>query len=257
MSLFNLAFARQQGGPVRAADRGHRPGALRGRQRAADLRHAALARARVGRGPRHRRPLRAVPAVGAHRHLSAVRRPAARGRPRLPLLVHARAPRRDAHPPAEGQAAHRLRPALPRQEPGGACGAARLQRVAGGADAHPGRCDVDVRRPHPRGGQRAPPGRPGARQGRRLPDLPPRQRRRRPRDAHHPRRSWRGVDQLDAEAHPALRVARLGSAAVRAHAAAAQHRQVQDQQAHEPGSAAHAGSRSRATCRRRCATSSP
>ena len=112
MSLFNLAFAAPAGRPVHPADRGHRPGALRRRQRAAGLRHAALAGPRLGRGPGQGRPLRAVPAVRAVGDLPGARRPAARRRPRLPLLVLDRAARRDARGAAEGQAAHRLRPAL-------------------------------------------------------------------------------------------------------------------------------------------------
>ena len=67
MALFNLAFVRQQRRAVPAAHRGHRPRALRRRQRAADLRHAALARPRLGRGPGHRRPVRPVPPVRAAR----------------------------------------------------------------------------------------------------------------------------------------------------------------------------------------------
>ena len=66
------------------------------------------------------------------------------------------------------------------------------------------------------------PGRPGHPQGRRLPDVPPRRRRRRPPDGHHARRARRGVDLLDAQAPAAVRLARLGAAGVRAHAAAAQ-----------------------------------
>jgi glutamyl-tRNA synthetase len=45
----------------------------------------------------------------------------------------------------------------------------------------------------------------------------------------------RGVDLLHAQAPAAVRLARLGAPAVRAHAAAAQHRQEQDLQAQEPG----------------------
>ena len=65
-----------------------------------------------------------------------------------------------------------------------------------------------LRRPDPRPGLGAAPGRPGDPQGRRLPDLPPRRRRRRPRDGHHPRRARRGVDQHHPQARPALPLAR-------------------------------------------------
>ena len=66
------------------------------RQRAADLRHPALARSRLGRGSRQGRPLRAVPAVRAARrtYTPHVDRLLAE-RPRLPLLVHDRAARRE------------------------------------------------------------------------------------------------------------------------------------------------------------------
>ena len=113
-----------------------------------------------------------------------------------------------------------------------------------------------VRRPDPRPGVGAAPRRPGDPQGRRLPDLPPRRRRRRPRDGHHPRRARRGVDLLDPQARAALPVARPDPAGVRAHAAAAQHRQVArspSARTRPPGSP---GSRSRATCPRRWSTSS-
>ena len=59
MSLFNLAFVRQQGGAfvlrIEDTDRAR----FREDSEAADLRHAALARAHLGRGPRRRRPVRA------------------------------------------------------------------------------------------------------------------------------------------------------------------------------------------------------
>ena len=113
-----------------------------------------------------------------------------------------------------------------------------LQRAAGRADAGARRRAARLRRPDPRRGQGAAARRPGDPQGRRLPDLPPGRRRRRPPDGHHPRRARRGVDLLDAQARAALRLARLGAAGVRAHAAAAQHRQVEDLQAQEPGRAA-------------------
>src|SRR5687768_4961657 len=45
-----LAPRARIGGPVRAADRGHRPRALDSRERRADPRCAPLARARLGRG---------------------------------------------------------------------------------------------------------------------------------------------------------------------------------------------------------------
>ena len=127
---------------VPAAHRGHRPRAVPRGQRAAGLRHAALARPGLGRGPRHRRPVRPVPPVRAARPLPGLRRAAARRRARVPLLVQHRAARGDARGAAEGQAAHRIRPAVRRQDAGGAGGAARVQRDARDADAHPRRRDA-------------------------------------------------------------------------------------------------------------------
>nr|WP_284291588.1 hypothetical protein [Angustibacter aerolatus] len=64
---------------------------------------------------------------------------------------------------------------------------ARLHRDPRGADADPGGPAADVHRRHPRRGQRAPARRPGDPQGRRVPDVPPGRRRRRPPHGHHPR----------------------------------------------------------------------
>ena len=76
-ALYNWLLARGHGGHVRAAHRGHRPRALDARERRADLRGAALARARLGR--RARLP------VAARRPPRRGRRAAARRRPRVPL----------------------------------------------------------------------------------------------------------------------------------------------------------------------------
>ena len=104
----------------------------------------------------------------------------------------------------------------------------------GRPDARAGRRPTGVRRPHPRTRVGAPARRPGDPQGRRVPDLPPGRGGRRPRDGHHPRRAWRGVDLLDPQARAPLPVARPGAAPVRPHAAAPQPGQVQDLQAQEP-----------------------
>ena len=76
-ALYNWLLARHDGGTLRAAHRGHRPRALDARERRADPRRAALAGARLGRGPdlpgRARRAPRRGPAAAARR------------RPRLPL----------------------------------------------------------------------------------------------------------------------------------------------------------------------------
>ena len=128
------------GRPVRAAHRGHRPGALRRGQRAADLRHAALARAATGTRARTRaaRSRRTASPSGSTIY-RPLRRAAARRRPRLPLLVQPErlAEMREAQQKAKQ--ADRLRPALPRQDARGAGGAAGVQRDARRAHADPGR----------------------------------------------------------------------------------------------------------------------
>ena len=88
---------------------------------------------------------------------------------------------------------------------GGARRAARASaRRRSCACSSPTTSPLDVRRPHPRRGLGAAPRRPGDPQGRRLPDLPPRRRRRRPRDGHHPRRARRGVDLARTPKHVLL-----------------------------------------------------
>ena len=228
------------GRPVRAAHRGHRPGPLPRGLREAGLRHPALARPDVGRGPGRRRPVRALPAERAARHLHArtssgcspTARPTTAGARPSASPRCARPSRRPSSPPATTGSAS----ARPRTERRALPG---FSETPGRADAHPRRRPARVRRPHPRPGLGAAPRRPGDPQGRRVPDLPPRRRRRRPRDGHHPRRARRGVDLLDPQARAALPVARPGAAGVRAHAAAAQHRQVEDLQAQEPRCPAH------------------
>nr|WP_284290353.1 glutamate--tRNA ligase family protein [Angustibacter aerolatus] len=76
MSLFNLAFVRQQGGQfvlrVEDTDRAR----YRDDSEQQPVRHALVARPALGRGPRQGRPVRAVPPVGAAGDLPAVRRAA-------------------------------------------------------------------------------------------------------------------------------------------------------------------------------------
>ncbi len=95
----------------------------------------ALARLRLGRGPRGRRPARAVPAVRAPRHLPRRRRPAARGRPRLRLLLLDRGARGAQPAAARPRAAQaRVRRPLPRphrRAGGGATGPRAARRCCG------------------------------------------------------------------------------------------------------------------------------
>ena len=236
MSLFNLAFARQQGGRfvLRIEDTDRARFREDSEQQVFDTLH--WLGPQLGRGAGRRRAVRALPPERAARHLPPVRRAA---------------PRRRAGPTTAGAPPSGWREMREKQQkakqPTGydrLC----LGKTARGARAQlPGFSETPVVRmliPDDapltfddliRGrGLGAAPRRPGHPQGRRLPDLPPRRRRRRPRDGHHPRRARRGVDLQHPQAHPALPVARPGAADVRPHAAAAQHRQVQDLQAQEP-----------------------
>ena len=133
-------------------------------------------------------------------------------------------------PPRTAARSRNLSQERDRREP--RCGQAvhgPAQGADGGLDDLPRRA---ARRHHLRPLQRR---RPGAAEVRRLPHLPPRQRRRRPPDADHRRDSRRGVDLVDAEACAALPGVRLGAAALLAHAAAAQRGQEQDLEAQESG----------------------
>ena len=97
-------------------------------------------------------------------------------------------------------------------------------------------------------------GRPGAAQERRLPDLSPGQRGRRPPDGDQPRDPRRGVALVAAEARAALPGLRLGAAGLLPPAAPAQRRQVEDLEAQEPGQPQLLPAR-RLSSRRRCSTS--
>ena len=126
-ALYNWLLARGHGRHARAAHRGHRPRALDAGERRADPRRAALARARLGRGPDL--PGRSAPTATARSLAAAARRRAtptartadaddvkaykerARRRPRLPR----RAPRaRGRRAPAR---ARRGRDRRPRRDP--------------------------------------------------------------------------------------------------------------------------------------------
>ena len=114
----------------------------------------------------------------------------------LPVLLHAGAPGRAARGAegAEGRGDGLRRPvpaASTRRRPRGGAGGEAPRGPPGHAR---GAVDGRDRPPARRGALRAPAdGRPGAAEERRLPDLPPRERRGRPPDAHHPRGARRGV----------------------------------------------------------------
>ena len=138
---------------------------------------------------------------------------------------------------AAAGALRRLRRPLPRATARGGGAAGGGGRAVRGADGDAPHGRDGVRRPAARRGevrQRAD-RRPDPAQDRRLPDLPPGQRGRRPPDADHPRDPRRGVALVDAQARRPLPVVRLAGARVGAHAAPAQRRQVEDLQAQEPG----------------------
>ena len=124
----------------------------------------------------------------------------------------------------------RAAPGRGRAAPGGGRGARRPPR-----DAARGR-DRRAGPPARRGAlrQRAG-GRPGPAEERRLPHLPPRERRGRPPHGHHPRGPGGGVAVFAAEARGAVPGLRLGAAGLLPPAAAAQRRPLEDLEAQEPG----------------------
>ena len=212
MSLFNLAFVRQQGGRfvLRIEDTDRARFREDSEQQVFDtLRWLGLT---WDEGPDVGGPCRALPAERAARHLHALRRSG--------CWPTARPTTAGARPSASPRC---VRPSRRRSCPPGTTGCASARReeersalpgfspTPGRAHAHPGRRPARVRRPHPRSGLGATARRPGDPQGRRLPDLPPRRRRRRPRDGHHPRGARRGVDLLHPQARAALPVARPAS----------------------------------------------
>ena len=190
VALFNYAFARKHGGQfllrIEDTDRQRSHPA----ERADDLRGPALARPRPGTRARTSAGPTAPTARASARDL-----PRARGRAggarAPPTAASARAERLEAL--REEQKARRaaagLRRPLPRARP-----RPRPQRRRAAGEAHVVRLAMPAGRrrwwspdlPARRDPLRAPAdGRPGAAQVRRLPHLPPGQRRRRPPDAHH------------------------------------------------------------------------
>ena len=204
-AIYNWLFARGRGRHLHRQDRGHRPGTPRRGLRRRDARVAEVAGHRVGRGPRHRRSQRAIPPVPASRRLPPRRRHADRARRGLP--VHLLPGEARSSP----QGPWRLRQALPQPAGHGRCG------TLGGEVRHAPRRHDCPRRPDSR--QRDvrewPGGRLRAPQVRRLPHLPPRQRRGRPVDGHLPRLSRRGVAVERSPPPAAVRGPGLGAPALR------------------------------------------
>ena len=226
MSLFNLAFARQQGGQfvlrIEDTDRAR----YVADSEAQIFSTPALARPGLGRGPRHGRPVRAVPPVRALE-------PTARTSSRLLADGHAYlcccTPERlaaDARGAAEGKVPtgyDRLCVGMTREERAALPG---FSESAGRAHADARRRPAVVRRPRPRRGRarRGPTTRCSSRPTASRPTTSPTS----STTTRWASRTWCAArsGSLDAQAPAALRLARLGAARVRAHAAAAQRRQA-------------------------------
>ena len=252
MSLFNLGFARRHGGQfvLRIEDTDRARFQADSEQQIFDTLHWLGLNWDEGPdvgGPYA--PYRQSERLDTYR---AVRRAAARRRPRLPLLVQPGAARRDARAAARREAA---RPATT------GCASARPRRSAralgGFAETPVVRMLVPDDAPLTftdviRGEVvRAAPGRPGDPQGRRLPDLPPRRRRRRPPDGDHARDPRRGVDLLHAEALLLYRWFGLEPPAF-AHMPLLRNTDKSKISKRKNPAARLTGSASRATCPRRC-----
>ena len=215
VALFNAALARQRGGKfvlrIEDTDRGR----YVANSEQPDLRHVALARPRLGRGPRQGRPARARTASPSV--CRCTRRP--------PSSCSSLATPTTAGARPSGCEQMRAEQTANKQPPG-------YDRLCLGKTRERARrsCPASIERPvirmrvpdHDvpltfndliRGvDQRADAGRPGHAEEGRLPDLSPGRRGRRSRDGHHPRPARRGVDQLDAQAAPAVPLLWLGAA---------------------------------------------
>ena len=259
IGLLNFLYARQRGGKfvlrIEDTDRARFVAELR----ADDLRLAALARSGVGRGPGRRRPASALTAspsapkstASTSNSCSSPATPTAASRPPK-SWTPMRKSQIAAKLPPRYNGAHRE---LDRRRRLRRCGrgppGCRPPQGAQSRARRPSRTELRGPITFSHNEHR----RPGAAQVRRLPHLPPGQRRRRPPDADQRRDPRRGVDLLHSQARPALQGLRLGAAALLAHAATAQHRQEQDLQAQEPR-LAHLLPRDADSCPRRCSTSS-
>ena len=234
-ALYNWLFARGTGGGAGAADRGHRPRALDPRERRADPRRPALARARLGRGAGEPVRARRAPPRADRR---AASRPAAPTRTRRP--ARRSGPGSEAH----GGAGYR---GEPRDEPGAAIrlrvpdeGETVVEDVIRGA--------VQVREPAP--------GRLRDRARRRHAALQLRGRGGRRRDGDHRRDPRRRPPLEHPEAGARPRGPRGRAAPLRPPAAAARPRRQEALEAPRRGLGAGAA-RAPATCRPRSATTSP
>ena len=241
-ALFNFLFARHAGGTfvLRLEDTDVARSTEAFEQDILD--GLALAGHHLGRGPGRRRAAASVGPYAPYRQMArlddyaAAAAHAARAGPRLPLLLHARGARGRPQGPGGREAAGPLPRPVRRAD------ARRARGPRGGGP--PGRAPV------PRPARRRRLGRPRPRPDRdrhgqprrRLRDRPRRRhaalplhgRRRRHGDADQPRDPRRGPRQQHAQAHPAVRGARLPAAGVRPPAAHPQPRRDQDEQAQEP-----------------------
>ena len=96
-ALFNWLWARKTGGTLHAPHRGHRPGALHGREPRDHLRPTEVARHRLGRGPGVGGAPRPVHADGAARRSTRSTPTSSIAREQgLPLLLHEGGARRPA-----------------------------------------------------------------------------------------------------------------------------------------------------------------
>ena len=199
--------ARAAGGAYVDARRGSRRAARRPRRRGAHPRGSGVARPRLGRGARRRRPARALSPVAAP--APATTPPSSScSPPGAPSAAGARAPRSPAPPPrrtappttaraipAPAARAPRRRRAIAARR----CACASSPRTVEFVDGVHGPCARRRRRRHRR--LRHPP-------RRRHPRLPARRRRRRRGHGHHRRRARRRSARLDRAPAPALPRAR-------------------------------------------------
>ncbi|CAA9562301.1 MAG: Glutamyl-tRNA synthetase @ Glutamyl-tRNA(Gln) synthetase, partial [uncultured Thermomicrobiales bacterium] len=206
---------------VPAPDRGHGPESPGGRRDPGHLRRPVLVWPNLGRGTGQGRSARPVHPKRTHGALPRTRRNLDLSRPRLPLLLHPGAVGAGSPGAAGPQGAARLRPPLPGFGPGDRRRESGVRATLGGPLRDAARRRNAGPRPDP-GRDRLPQRddrRPRPAQVRRIPDLPPGQRGRRPPDGDHPYPARRRVDPDRAAAYPALRRLRLGAADPGSHAA--------------------------------------
>ena len=144
-ALFNWLYARRNGGDVRPAHRRHRHRALVGGDGDGHPRRDALARPRLGRGPREGRRARPVLPVAAARSLPRDGRAPGRERARVLLLLRRETPSAetsgDPVPPSNPESR------IPSPEPRPAPGQDAEPGVRRGGRRHAARRVVDLRPP--------------------------------------------------------------------------------------------------------------